>query len=163
AESVRKFQIGLAIDAWDALLRSPVGKKYTPQQLLMGGLAKAREGGGGHYDVFRNRLMFPIRDENGRVIAFGGRAMPGAQGGARDVILSHQFGVSNVVSVLGTAMTEQHVSTLRRFVDKIVLLFDADAAGDLAVDRVVSLFLTQEIEIAIASMPPGKDPDEYLL
>jgi DNA primase len=67
------------------------------------------------------------------------------------------------VSILGTAMTEQHVGILRRFADRIVLLFDADTAGDTAVDRAVGLFLTQPVEIAIAAMPPEVDPDEYLL
>jgi DNA primase len=60
-------------------------------------------------------------------------------------------------------MTEQHVSVLRRFADRVVLLFDADTAGDAAVDRAVGLFLTQPIEILIASMPAEVDPDEYLL
>ena len=60
-------------------------------------------------------------------------------------------------------MTEQHVAMLRRFADRIVLLFDADTAGDAAVDRAVGLFVTQPVEIAIAPMPPGVDPDEYLL
>src|SRR5207245_11328345 len=64
---------------------------------------------------------------------------------------------SNVVSVLGTAMTEQHVGVLRRFADRIVLLFDADSAGDAAVDRVVQLFLTQPVEIGVATMPAGLD------
>jgi DNA primase len=83
--------------------------------------------------------------------------------GYTDVVMAHQFGASNVVSVLGTALTEQHVSLLRRFADRIVLLFDGDAAGDLAVDRALQLFLTQPIEIAIATLPDGLDPDEYLL
>jgi len=78
-------------------------------------------------------------------------------------VMAHQYGVRNVVAPLGTAMTEQHVTTLRRFADKIVLLFDADTAGDTAVNRAVELFLTQPIEIAIASMPEGVDPDEYLI
>lgn len=202
AELVKRFQIGLAVDSWDALLRSAVGRKFTPQQLAMAGLVKLRNTGDGYYDTFRNRLMFPIRDENGRVIAFGGRVMPGSEDPAKylnspetplfskgksvfgldlarqrlvetrtavvvegytDVVVAHQYGASNVVSVLGTAMTEQHVNTLRRFADRIVLLFDADAAGDLAVDRAVGLFLTQPVEIAIASMPADVDPDEYLL
>src|SRR5206468_2039413 len=47
--------------------------------------------------------------------------------------------------------------------DRIVLLFDADTAGDMAVNRAVELFLTQPVEIAIASMPQGVDPDEFLL
>ncbi|MFL6230503.1 MAG: DNA primase [Pyrinomonadaceae bacterium] len=206
AETVRKFQVGLAPDAWDGLLKSPVGRKFTPQQLATAGLLKRREAAGGRgegfYDTFRNRIMFPIRDESGRVIAFGGRVMPGSQDPAKylnspetplfskgrcvfgldlarqkivetrtavvvegytDVIVSHQLGMSQVVSVLGTAMTEQHVAALRRFADKIVLLFDADTAGDTAVDRAVGLFLTQPVEIAIASMPPETDPDEFLL
>src|SRR2546428_13303597 len=83
--------------------------------------------------------------------------------GYTDVMMAHQLGASNVVSVLGTAMTEQHVGVLRRFADRIVLLFDADSAGDAAVDRVVQLFLTQPVEIAVASMPEGLDPDEFLL
>jgi len=207
AESIQRFQIGFAPQAWDSLLRSPVMKKYEPGLLLQAGLVKSRggvEGGGGngHYDTFRNRLMFPIRDETGRIIAFGGRVMPGSEDPAKylnspetplfskskaiygidlarqkivetrtvavvegytDVVMAHQFGASNVVSILGTAMTEQHVAILRRFADRIVLLFDADTAGDLAVNRAVELFLTQPIEIAIASMPEGVDPDEYLL
>jgi DNA primase len=59
AESVKNFQIGLAPNAWDGLLRSPLLKKFPPQQLHLGGLAKSREKGGGFYDTFRNRLMFP--------------------------------------------------------------------------------------------------------
>jgi DNA primase len=202
AESIQRFQIGFAPDAWDGLLKGPVGRKFQPTQLALGGLLKPRQQGEGFYDTFRNRLMFPIRDENARVIAFGGRVMPGSEDPAKylnspetplfsksrsvfgidlarqkmvetrtavvvegytDVIVAHQFGASNVVSPLGTALTEQHVKMLRRFVDRIVLLFDADAAGDTAVDRAVGLFLTQPIEIAIASMPQGVDPDEYLL
>jgi DNA primase catalytic core len=201
-ESVKRFRIGVAPSAWDALLKSPAMKKFPPPLLATAGLVKPRTNGEGHYDTFRNRLMFPIRDEAGRTIAFGGRVMPGSDDPAKylnspetplfsksrcvfgldlarqrivetgmvavvegytDVVMAHQFGVSNVVSILGTAMTEQHVALMRRFANKIVLLFDADAAGDMAVNRAVSLFLTQPIDIAIASMPTDVDPDEYLL
>jgi DNA primase len=202
ADSLQKFRLGLAMDSWDALLKSAGMKKFPPPILALAGLVKARERGDGYYDTFRNRLMFPIRDENGRIIAFGGRVMPGSQDPAKylnspetplfsksrcvygldlaraaivesrtvaivegytDVVMAHQHGVHNVVSVLGTALTPQHVTLLRRFADRIVLLFDADTAGDAAVDRAVELFLTQPIEIAIASMPDGVDPDEYLI
>jgi DNA primase len=201
-EAIQKFQIGLAADAWDALLKGPVSRKFPPALLAAAGLVKAREGGNGFYDTFRNRLMFPIRDENGRVIAFGGRVMPGSQDPAKylnspetplfsksrcvygldvarqkivesrtvavvegytDVVMAHQYGASNVVSILGTALTESHVQILRRFADRIVLLFDSDTAGDTAVNRAVELFLTQPVEIAIGSMPDGVDPDEYLI
>jgi DNA primase len=208
-ESVRQFQIGFAPDGWDNLLASGIARKHPAPLLATAGLVKPRERGDGFYDTFRNRLMFPIRDETGRVIAFGGRVMPGSQDpahsaapaakylnspetplfsksrsifgldlakqkivesrtvavveGYTDVVMAHQFGATNVVSILGTAMTEQHVQILRRFADRIVLLFDADAAGDNAVNRAVELFLSQPIEIAIASLPDGLDPDEFLL
>lgn len=200
--TVQQFQIGYAADSWDTLLRHPLMAKFTPEQLLAAGLVKKRTQGEGFYDTFRNRLMFPIRDEQGRVIAFGGRVMPGSEDPAKylnspetplfsksrcafgldlarqkivesrmvavvegytDTIMAHQYGASNVVSVLGTALTPQHVSLLRRFADRIVLLFDPDTAGDLAVDRAVELFLTQPIEVSIATLPAGLDPDEYLL
>jgi len=77
--------------------------------------------------------------------------------------MAHQFGESNVVSPLGTALTEQHVKALRLVANKIVFLFDADEAGDRATDRSVELFLTQDVEIAIASLPDGLDPDEYFM
>jgi DNA primase len=200
-ESVKRFQIGLAPNAWDGLLTSAVGKRFAADLLATGGLLKRRESGGGFYDTFRNRLMFPIRDEQNRVYAFGGRKLAEEDNpkylnspetplfskgrsifgidlarqriietrtvvvveGYTDVVMAHQYGCANVVSILGTAMTEQHVAILRRFADRIVLLLDADVAGDTAVDRIVSLFLTQPVEIAIASLPPDVDPDEYLL
>jgi DNA primase len=201
-ESVKRFRIGVAPDGWDGLLRSQHMRKFPPGLLATAGLVKPRTSGDSHYDTFRNRLMFPIRNETGQTIAFGGRVMPGSEDPAKylnspetplfsksrsvfgldlarqkivetgivavvegytDVVMAHQFGASNVVSILGTAMTEQHVALLRRFASKIVLLFDADTAGDMAVNRAVSLFLTQPIDIAIASMPPGVDPDEFLL
>ena len=201
-DSLKRFHIGLAMEAWDALLRGPVGRKFPPHILAQAGLVKAREGGQGHYDAFRNRIMFPIRNESGQIIAFGGRVMPGSEDPAKylnspetalfsksrsifgldlarqrivetrnvavvegytDVVMAHQYGATNVVSVLGTAMTEQHVAILRRFADRIVLLFDADSAGAAAVDRTVQLFLTQPIEIAVATLPDGLDPDEFLL
>jgi len=83
--------------------------------------------------------------------------------GYADVVVPHQCGATNVVSPLGTALTEEHIKILRRFVDRVVLLFDGDAAGDSAVDRSVAMFLTQPVEIAIATMPEGLDPDEFVL
>jgi len=202
AETIKQFRIGLAADAWDSLLKSPGMRKFPPGLLATAGLLKPRQQGEGHYDTFRNRIMFPIMEEaQARIIAFGGRRMPNSEDakylnspetplfsksksiyglnfarqrmietgtaiiveGYTDVVMAHQFGVTNVVSPLGTAMTEQHVNLLRRFAKKIVLLFDADAAGNIAVDRSVELYLTKDVEIGIASLPDGVDPDEYLM
>src|SRR4051812_45160214 len=202
-ETIKQFRIGLAIESWDALCKAPAMRKYPPGVLATAGLVKPRTKGEGFYDTFRNRVMFPIFEEaQSRIIAFGGRVMPGSEDPAKylnspetplfsksrsvyglnfarqrmietgtavivegytDVVMAHQYGATNVVSILGTAMTEHHVNLLRRFANKIVLLFDADEAGDTAVDRAVELFLTRDVEIAVASMPDGVDPDEYVM
>ncbi len=202
ADAISKFQIGMATNGWDGLLKGPVGRKFAPEALLKAGLLKHNEERNSYYDTFRNRLMFPIRDEQSRVIAFGGRVMPGSDDPAKylnspetpifskgrcifgldlarqrivetrtvviaegytDAIMCHQFGVTNVVSALGTALTGPHVNLLRRYADRIVLMFDPDVAGDLAVNRAVELFLTQPIEVLIGTIPEKLDPDEYLL
>jgi DNA primase len=76
-ESCVKFAIGHAPDAWDALLKRLGGNAARERQLAEAGLIVERSGKGesGYYDRFRDRVMFPIRDARGRVIAFGGRVI----------------------------------------------------------------------------------------
>lgn len=73
-ESIALWQLGLAVDSWDDLLKKAAVDKVPEKLLLACGLVVARENGG-HYDKFRNRLMFPILDVTGRVIGFGGRTL----------------------------------------------------------------------------------------
>lgn len=81
SDAVMSFGIGYALDQWDGLSRFLLEAGYTEHELITGGLAREREigeeegRGGGVYDYFRNRLIFPIRDIRGRVIGFGGRAL----------------------------------------------------------------------------------------
>jgi DNA primase len=74
AESMATFRLGYAPPGWDNLLRHLAGKGHGEQLLEQAGLAKRGERGG-HYDVFRHRIIFPIVDVSGRVIGFGGRAL----------------------------------------------------------------------------------------
>jgi len=67
------FGIGYAPDSWNEVLKRFGASDASRQKLLETGLIIARDSGEGHYDRFRDRLMFPIRDARGRVIAFGGR------------------------------------------------------------------------------------------
>ncbi len=81
SETVLAFSLGYAPESWDSLSRYLLTQGYTERELIMGGLAREREGsiahegGNGIYDYFRNRLIFPIRDTRGYVIGFGGRAL----------------------------------------------------------------------------------------
>ena len=93
SESVIAFSLGYAPDHWDALSRYLLGQGYSEQELVDGGLARTREmarvessagvsgeeQGGGVYDYFRGRIIFPIRDMRGRVIGFGGRILGDGQ------------------------------------------------------------------------------------
>jgi DNA primase len=76
AATIGDFQIGYAPDAWDELMREFGGNPEQRRQLATAGLIIERGNGSeGFYDRFRDRLMFPIRDSRGRVIAFGGRIL----------------------------------------------------------------------------------------
>ena len=76
AETAALFQLGYALDEWEALKAFLVGKGYAARDLEAAGLVVAREGSG-HYDRFRGRLMFQIRNRNGEVIGFGARTLTG--------------------------------------------------------------------------------------
>ena len=74
--TIQQFGLGYAPPGWETLYRYLVDNKRYPAQLLeQAGLIKPRKEGGAYYDVFRNRLMIPIHDIMGRVIAFGGRTL----------------------------------------------------------------------------------------
>jgi DNA primase len=80
AETIQQFGLGYAPPGWETLYRYLVDDKHYPVQLVeKAGLIKPRKEGGGYYDVFRDRLMIPIRDVQGRVIAFGGRTLTDEQ------------------------------------------------------------------------------------
>jgi DNA primase len=79
-ETIERFHLGYASDAWNDVLRRFGSNERTQSQLAATGLIIERERAGGtgsdrYYDRFRDRLMFPIRDTRGRVIAFGGRIL----------------------------------------------------------------------------------------
>jgi DNA primase len=82
--------------------------------------------------------------------------------GYTDVLMAHQAGVLNVVATMGTALNESHVRQLRRFVPKVVLVFDADAGGETGVDRALEIFVGCDVELAIATLPEGLDPCDLI-
>ncbi|MBT8063297.1 MAG: DNA primase, partial [Gammaproteobacteria bacterium] len=74
-ETAKEFALGYAPDRWDSLTESIGRDAAARRHLLDCGMIKPRTGGDGCYDMFRGRIMFPIRDTRGRVIAFGGRIL----------------------------------------------------------------------------------------
>lgn len=196
---VQDFALGYVKPEWDGLLRHLKQKGYALGQIERAGLIIKRSEGEGYYDRFRGRIIFPIRDIAGKVIAFGGRVMDDSlpkylnssetplysksntlycldmakesgrrQGyfiiveGYLDAIACHQYGVRNAVATLGTALTEGHLRLMRRFSDKLVLIFDPDPAGVKASLRGFDLFMTSGMKVNVVSLPDGDDPDTFL-
>jgi DNA primase len=118
-------------------LNSPDSAVFRKGQLLFG-LDRARD------EVMRTRSLAVME-------------------GYMDVIMAHQHGVKTAVAGLGTAFTPDHAALMGRFADKVVLVYDADAAGRAAADRALAILLQADIDVRIAVIPEGKDPCDLLV
>lgn len=200
--SVERFNVGFAPDEWTWLADRARNTPYTPKVLEAAGLVGQSERGG-YYDRFKGRLIFPIRDTQGRTIAFGGRVLPGNTDpragkyvncpetrlytksdtlyaleiarnhvgtskqlivveGYTDVILAHQHGVGEAIACCGTAVTERHIRTLKRFADTIYLVLDGDDAGQRRTNEVLELFVAAQVDLRIMTLPDELDPAEFM-
>src|SRR5439155_1701274 len=81
--------------------------------------------------------------------------------GNMDAVTCHQFGITNAVASLGTALTPEQVLVLKRFAGKAVLVYDADAAGQAAMERAMTLFEEADLPVRVVVLPSG-DPDAFL-
>jgi DNA primase len=191
----RQFRLGWAPDEWDALATG-LG---APERVLRDtGLAFVNRRDR-LQDTFRARLLFPIFNESGDAVAFGGRVLPGSTDPAKyknspetaiysksrvlyglnwaksdivkadrvvvcegytDVIGFHRAGVPIAVATCGTALTAEHVRLLKRFAGRVVLAFDADAAGQGAAERFYEWERQFDVTVEVARLPRGKDPGE---
>ena len=79
-----------------------------------------------------------------------------------DAIALHQAGIRNVAATLGTALTPDHLTIIRRFAQKVVLLFDPDPAGVRAALRTLDLFVGSGLGVTVISLPGGHDPDTFV-
>ncbi len=82
--------------------------------------------------------------------------------GYTDVIMAHQHGFDNVIAVLGTALTDSHAAILSRLCEKVILIFDPDAAGQESARKSIRTLLASDIEPDLALLPDGLDPCDFL-
>ena len=82
--------------------------------------------------------------------------------GYMDLITLHQYGITNVVASLGTALTENQARLLKRYADKVIISYDADVAGQTATVRGLEILKNAGFDVRVLSIPQGKDPDEYV-
>jgi len=125
------------------------------------------KGKGGKYvnspetPLFRkSRVLFGI-DKARREIADKRTAI--VVEGQLDAIRCHEAGIVNVVASQGTALTSDHARMIRRYADEVILVLDADAAGQKAALRSSEAFVAEELSVRVASLPQGEDPDSMIL
>ncbi|HNQ94247.1 MAG TPA: DNA primase [Anaerolineales bacterium] len=226
--TIETFGLGYAPAGYDNLLNHFTQRGYSEQDLIDSGLLSVRESESQisslqsrSFDRFRNRIMIPIRDEQGRMAGFGarivdpndipkflnspetpifskGRLLYGLDRarkpirtadqaviveGYLDVIALHQAGYENVVSPMGTALTEDQMRLLKKFTRRIVLALDPDTAGQKAVLRGLDAARSAmdkegelgfdargllrnesrlQADLRVATMPDDLDPDEIV-
>ena len=198
-ETIENFQLGCAPKDWNMLWNYLKAKGYNEYEIEKANLITKSIKNGKYYDRFRNRIMFPIKDIYGNIIAFSSRINPEENDGAKymntadtfvykkrqnlfgidiaknhcakcmilvegnmDVISLHQAGFKNVVAPLGTALTEEQIKLLAKLTKEIVLLFDADVAGQKATEKVINLFKGSGLSVCVVELPNTKDPDEFI-
>ena len=201
AEVAKSWKIGFAPDSWDGLLSAMQAGGYSEMELKESGLFSHGEDSGKMYDRFRGRVMFPICNDTGEVIAFSGRVLFAEQSPAKyvnspetplftkgnvlfglnkskraliaakqaivcegqvDLITAFEAGVQNVIAPQGTAFTDRQARILKRYVDEVVLCFDADAAGEKAAERSLPHLLAEGLLVRVMTLPQGEDPDSLI-
>ena len=198
AEMVEEFFIGYASRDWDQLTDYFNREKKPLSLIEKSGLIRKNKKGG-YFDLFRDRLMFPIFSIEGHVIGFGGRIINQGEPkyinspesdifkkgqsfygldksikfirskdcvfvveGYMDFVALYSQGIKNVVATLGTALTDKHISLLKRWTKNIVLLFDGDQAGRLAAQKSLARFFKENLSPKILFLPEKMDPDDFI-
>ncbi len=82
--------------------------------------------------------------------------------GYTDVMMAHQHGVPQVAATMGTAFNARHLRKIRGVVERVVLVFDADAGGEGGVDRALEVFVSHDMDLRIATLPAGLDPCDLI-
>jgi len=197
---IKKFGLGYA-PSNSELLKEAQRDGIPEEYLAEADLVKPSNRGDGFYDTFRDRLMFPIFNPSGKVIAFAGRILDKDKKAAKyvnssqtivynksevvygvnfskneirkekevilvegytDVITMHQHGIKNVVASSGTSLTAGQINILQRYGKRIVMIYDADTAGQKAMERGMDIALEQGMEVFLMELPEGEDPDSFV-
>lgn len=202
-EIAKSWELGYAPESWDALLAHLRSRRFAKEEIAHSGLASSKDDNPSSqlYSRFRDRVMFPIRNDIGEVVAFSGRTLSADAKAAKyvnspetplftkgrvlygldktkrdlvaansavvcegqiDLISAYEAGVRNVIAPQGTAFTAEQARTLKRYVETVVLCFDSDPAGKKAAERSVLSLLSQGLQVRVAALPDGEDPDSLI-
>ena len=197
--TAEEFKLGYSLNDWQGLVDHLKSKGYDLELAKKVGLIKDRPNNNGQYDLFRGRLMFPIRNLSGNIVAFGGRVLDDSTPkylnspeteiykksqtlfglhqakqamyqhgealiveGYTDKLALNRAGMKNVAATCGTALTPEHAQTLKRYANKVFMLFDQDKAGQEATFRAMSILHKEGLTTRVINLENGEDPDSFL-
>jgi DNA primase len=140
--TIERFELGFAPPAWDWLLRQAVAAGVSRDDVVKAGLAIEREDRSGQYDRFRGRVIFPIRDPQGRCVAFGGRVLPGERPDSAKYINSPETPLFSKSSMLYGLDTARDAMTHSRRAIVVEGYTDCLAARQAGIDDVVAVLGT---------------------
>ncbi len=140
--TIDRFELGFAPPAWDWLLRQAVAAGIGREDLVKAGLAVEREDRSGQYDRFRGRVIFPIRDPQGRCVAFGGRVLPGERADSAKYINSPETPLFSKSSMLYGLDSARDAMTNSRRAVVVEGYTDCLAARQAGIDDVVAVLGT---------------------
>lgn len=198
-KAAAEYRIGYALEGWDGLKGHLERHQVAAAEARILGLLREGTSGRGDYDMFRSRLMFPILDLAGRVVAFGGRVLDDSKPkyinspespvyhkgavlfglyqarqamritgdvlvveGYFDQLALNRAGFAQSVATCGTVLTADHVQQLKRYAQRVVLVFDQDNAGKQATFKAMVTLQQEGVAAAAISLPSGDDPDSFL-
>jgi len=200
-EDIESNGIGYALPNWDSVAVLLQRKGFSPDEMVECGLIIQRENDHTYFDRFRDRIMFPIRNEFGKVIGFSGRILEPKESEAKylnspespifrksevlfnldkarasirkkrqailmegfmDVLAANKAGIDNAVATMGTSLTKEHITRLKRLVRNVVICYDGDHAGWEAAKRASELLYNEQMEVEVVVLPDKLDPDEYI-
>ncbi len=198
-ECARTFRLGFAPAGWHNLTNYLKKNRQNLDDAVQLGLLA--QGSHGPFDVFRDRLMFPIIGLDGKVHGFGARKLSDRDEGPKyinsrqspifdksemfyglyqarsaintkgevlvvegyfDVLMPVAGGVEHIVATCGTALTVSHVQVLRRLCQRVINVYDADAAGVKGSFRAAELLLAEDLSPYMVTLPQGEDPDSFI-
>ncbi|BGE82314.1 DNA primase [Staphylococcus petrasii] len=174
-------------------------KGYDIELAYEAGLLSRNEENFSYYDRFRDRIMFPLMNAQGRIVGYSGRTYNNQEPkylnspetpifqkrrllynldkarksirkndevilleGFMDVIKADYSGLKTVVASMGTALSDEHITVLKKLTSNITLMFDGDFAGQEATLKTGQTLLQQGLNVFVVQLPKNMDPDEYI-
>ncbi|MCD9066313.1 DNA primase [Staphylococcus pasteuri] len=174
-------------------------KGYDIELAYEAGLLSRNEENFSYYDRFRDRIMFPLKNAQGRIVGYSARTYTNQEPkylnspetpifqkrkllynldkarknirkndeiilleGFMDVIKSDHAGLKSVVASMGTQLSNEHITFIKKLTSNITLMFDGDFAGKEATLKTGQALLEQGLNVFVVQLPSDMDPDEYI-